>query len=87
MCPMLRGCRDGFPLNEDAVMVSHLNPFNLMSIPCAVCPMLRGCRDGFPLNEDAVMVSHLNPFNLMSIPCVLCYEDAVTVSHLMRIRG
>jgi hypothetical protein len=43
--------------------------------------------DGVPLNEDAVMVSHLNPFNLMSIPCVLCYEDAVTVSHLMRIRG
>ena len=41
--------------------------------------------DGVPLNEDAVMVSHLNPFNLMSIPCVLCYEDAVTVSHLMRM--
>ena len=20
MCPMLRGCRDGFPLNEDAVV-------------------------------------------------------------------
>ena len=47
----------------------------------------RGRRDGVPFNEDAVMVSHLNPFNLMRIPCVLCYEDAVTVSHLMRIRG
>jgi hypothetical protein len=45
----------------------------------------RGRRDGVPFNEDAVMVSHLNPFNLMRIPCVLCYEDAVTVSHLMRM--